>query len=78
MPLPRNKAWFAAGKSGASKGWTKPLRWQGWLVIGLYLLALLAVPLFPALRQPLLLGTHVILCTLILVAVLFWKGEKLS
>jgi hypothetical protein len=42
MPRPRETAWFAAKPPGMGWGWGLPLRWQGWVVLGVYLgLALL-------------------------------------
>lgn len=73
MPLPKDKAWFAAKTYGW--GWGLPLRWQGWVVIIGFIAAMIAgsplVKISPAIyvAYSIALGT-------ILMVFCYWKGEK--
>lgn len=73
MPLPKDKAWFPAKTHGW--GWGIPVRWQGWLVLAGYVVALAAGS--PLLRVSALgfVGYSFALSA-ILVAICSWKGEK--
>jgi hypothetical protein len=73
MPLPKDRAWFAAKTYGW--GWGLPCRWQGWVVLLAFSAALVAVL---RLTQP---GSLAFVAgTLALVvgisAIAYWKGEK--
>lgn len=61
-------------------GWT-PARWQGWVVIGVYVVAVLAMAFLvtvvaatPEAEAKLFLASFFIL-TVLLVLVTYWKGE---
>ena len=71
--MPRgDEYWFEAKRYGI--GWALPVRWQGWLVLLAYF-ALLAGGLVvlsgSAYRLP-----YLIAITVVLIAVIAWKGEK--
>ncbi len=71
------KYWFRAKSYGW--GWT-PSTWQGWLVIGIYLLAMILFPLFiqnNSQAKSLFIIPTIILTTLLLV-ICYKKGEKPS
>ncbi len=72
MPLPRDRAWFAAKTYGW--GWGLPLRWQGWVTFLSYLLAMCASAPVAARSM----GWFFIYCISLsaaLIAVCYWKGE---
>ena len=72
MPLPRNKAWFAAKTHGW--GWGLPLRWQGWLVMLGFIAAMIAgAPLVKV--SPVLYVVYSIAMAGVLVGFCYWKGE---
>jgi len=66
----RPKYWFAAKRYGW--GWGLPLCWQGWVVMGVWLAVL--VPVVILLEEP-ARGTAVLLESVVLVAICWWKGE---
>jgi hypothetical protein len=74
MSLPRDQAWFRAKRYGY--GWGLPLRWQGWVVLAIYL-----VPVFAAAGwqvkhpDPLRFAGCLIVSSVLLVAICAWKGE---
>lgn len=73
MPLPKEHAWFPRKSYGW--GWGIPSRWQGWVVIVVYVLGLTAINL--SLRR-ISVGwqvSAVIGLTVLLIAVCYWKGE---
>jgi len=72
MPLPKDQAWFAAKRYGY--GWGLPARWQGWLVLSVYLFALLFAGLEFG-RSPRQFAAYVIILSVLLVAICAWKGE---
>lgn len=63
--------WFEAKTYGL--GWSLPVTWQGWLTVLTYLVLLIAgLVLIPrGSRWP-----YVVAITVILVAIIVWKGEK--
>ena len=67
--------WFAVKRYGW--GWGMPARWQGWAVLALYFGTLyITVRYFPPRNDVvgfLLLFT---LASVVLVAIIVWKGEK--
>ena len=73
MALPKDKAWFAAKRYGY--GWGLPARWQGWLVLCLYLCLVLigGLQLTPQ-RSPRFMA-YVAVLTLLLIGICAWKGE---
>lgn len=73
MPLPRDRAWFAAKSHGW--GWGLPLRWQGWAVMGGFVAALIAgAPL--ARHEPEMFAGYSAILALVLIVVCYWKGER--
>lgn len=73
MPLPKEKAWFAAKRYGY--GWGLPSRWQGWLVFLGYLAAVIIPSFFLAETNTVFFIVYVVALSLILVAICIWKGE---
>lgn len=73
MSLPKEKAWFAAKRYGY--GWGLPKRWQGWLVLGLYLVGLTVIGAALKPGHPLVFIGYVIISTASLIAVCACKGE---
>jgi hypothetical protein len=72
MPLPRDKAWFAAKTYGW--GWGLPLRWQGWvLMIGFIVVLIAGAPLAKK-AIVLFVGYNVAVVTVLFV-ICYWKGE---
>jgi hypothetical protein len=73
MPLPKNEAWFPAKTHGW--GWGPPRRWQGWVVMVAWAVALVAggrlvkIHTYWYVLYALFLGA-------ILTAICYWKGEK--
>lgn len=74
MPLPKDKAWFPA----KTYGWGLPTRWQGWVVMILFLVALLLGGIFLAPRNTLAYVAYVILLCLVLCGICYVKGEAPS
>jgi uncharacterized membrane protein YhaH (DUF805 family) len=73
MSLPKDKAWFRAKRYGY--GWGLPRRWQGWLVLCIYVAFLvLAAGLFAGTRPPRFVICAVVLSA-VLIAICAWKGE---
>ncbi len=73
MPLPKEEAWFPAKTYGW--GWGFPSRWQGWLVMLVFLALLIAgIPL--AKKGVLVYSGYGSALVLALVAISYWKGEK--
>jgi hypothetical protein len=64
--------WFEAKRYGL--GWTLPVTWQGWLVVLIYLV-LLVTGLW-AIAVPKYRLIYAIAISVLLVAVIVWKGEK--
>jgi hypothetical protein len=72
MPLPREQAWFAAKTYGW--GWGVPLRWQGWIAMICFVIAISAGA--PLARDH--IGAFAAYCftmSLAFVALCYWKGE---
>jgi len=66
--------WFRAKKYGW--GWSWPLTWQGWLVLGVYCALVIAGALrFASTKDPALLGGFVLL-TGLLIAICWLTGER--
>ncbi len=66
MSLPKEKAWFPAKRYGY--GWGIPRRWQGWLVLCIYLFSLLLASLQLVRTGPFELEVDVIVLSVLLVA----------
>jgi len=64
--------WFYAKSFGL--GWLLPAKWQGWVVYAAYTFAMVAVrPMFSTPRFRLF---FIIITTVILIAIVIWKGER--
>ena len=74
MSLPKDEAWFRMKRYGY--GWGLPTRWQGWLVLGIYVCALFIAGLWFDRSRPLTFNTSVIILTVLLIAICAWKGER--
>lgn len=72
MSLPKDKAWFPAKRYGY--GWGVPRRWQGWLVLGLYVIALAAGSIFGR-KHPGYFTTYTVGLSTLLLLICVWKGE---
>ncbi len=60
-------------------GWGLPLRWQGWVVLAVYLATLIGCAArFPPADAPLAFGFCVAVATALLIAVCALKGEPAS
>jgi len=62
--------WFRAKRYGW--GWGLPLCWEGWVVMGVWLAGLVAI--VGLLEEP-ERGASVLLESIVLVAICWWKGE---
>tara|TARA_R110002094_G_scaffold139236_1_gene130421 strand:+ start:261 stop:527 length:267 start_codon:yes stop_codon:yes gene_type:complete len=72
MSLPKDKAWFAAKTYGY--GWGLPLRWQGWVVMVGYLVAMMLGAVFLAEKS---VGAFIglaVTISAILYVICLWKG----
>ncbi len=68
------KIWFPAKRYGW--GWGAPCCWQGWVVLGVYIILLTAAALIiPKYGLPFFYGYTFVL-SLILIAICWRKGEK--
>ena len=73
MPLPKNEAWFPAKTYGW--GWGLPSRWQGWVVMAAFILALIAgTPL--AAKSAGFYAGYAIALGAVLCLICYWKGER--
>jgi len=72
MPLPKDKAWFAAKTYGW--GWGFPTRWQGWVVMAAFLAAIIVgSPLVK--KGPLVFVAYCVGLGAVLLGICYWKGE---
>jgi hypothetical protein len=75
MPEPSEKEiWFPAKRYGW--GWGLPCRWQGWVVLGVWLLMIILSALFLMPSHPWLFEGAVWTLVAALIAICWWKGEK--
>ncbi len=67
--------WFPAKTYGW--GWGPPVAWQGWVVIGVFcaLVALVGLVYPPPKHMAIFLGL-VLLLTVLMSVICYWKGEK--
>lgn len=75
MPLPKNKAWFPLKSWGW--GWGYPTRWQGWVSLTVFVIALMIGSPLAAKN----IALYVLFClgmSAILGIVVYWKGERIS
>lgn len=75
MPLPPEEAWFPTKRYGW--GWDAPRRWQGWVVVAVFV-ALLAVgvPVIVTRSNPGYAIAYAWLLGGLLISICWWKGEK--
>jgi drug/metabolite transporter (DMT)-like permease len=72
--IDERQPWFRAKKNGW--GWSWPLTWQGWLVLGVYCALVLAGALrYASTKDPTLVAIFVLL-TLLLTAICWLTGER--
>ena len=74
MPLPKDKAWFAAKTYGW--GWGLPLRWQGWVAMAVFIGVTAAGSLLLAKSGPVDYAIFVTVAVSIFGGICYWKGEK--
>ena len=76
MPLPKEQAWFRAKRFGW--GWGFPLRWQGWVSLGVYFAVLIVgVEILRARQASSLAFAIFIMATIAaMIALALWKGER--
>jgi hypothetical protein len=74
-PLPNEKEiWFPAKRYGY--GWGPPVRWQGWVVLLIYLLAIAGgMRAFLGPKHPNYFVIYVGVLSVALIAICTWKGE---
>jgi hypothetical protein len=71
--MSKKKIWFPAKRYGW--GWGPPNCWQGWLVMAVWFLVLLAgIPL--AIRSRVLFVAYAVFLSAILIFICWLKGEK--
>jgi len=69
------KIWFPAKKYGW--GWGAPCAWQGWVVMAVWLVAvLLVIRFFPPYKSPGEFFGLIVLLLVVQFAICLWKGEK--
>ncbi|MDE2394255.1 MAG: hypothetical protein KGL43_24115 [Burkholderiales bacterium] len=74
MARERNRWWFPAKRYGW--GWGLPCRWQGWVVLGVYgVLLVAAIPVLEPAVDPWRYFGFTTLATLALVAICWVTGE---
>jgi hypothetical protein len=66
--------WFPAKRYGW--GWGIPATWQGWVVMAIFFILLIAgVAMVPPQRQPIEFIGYVVILSIVLTGVCWWKGE---
>ncbi len=66
--------WFPAKTYGW--GWGPPATWEGWLVLAVYIIAVIAVAVgFPPNRAPAAFFAGLVVLTALLLAICWLKGE---
>ena len=73
MRLPNEEAWFPAKTYGW--GWGLPSRWQGWIVMFGFFVALIGGASL-AKKGALIFAAYSFALGGVLVAIAYWKGEK--
>ncbi|HDR9762261.1 TPA: hypothetical protein ACK3Q6_006663 [Burkholderia cepacia] len=75
MTSTNRKIWFPAKRYGWGWGW--PVAWQGWVVLVLFALGIIASAwLAPPHRSPLAYAICIVALVALLIAVCWLKGEK--
>ena len=74
-PKPRNNrpVWFPAKRYGW--GWGPPVTWQGWLVMILWIIIVIAVSPILALNNWLIFAAFILVMVILLIAICYAKGE---
>ena len=68
------KYWFPAKRYGW--GWGPPTKWQGWVVLGIYVVVILLVGyLVPPGRHPVLFAAGLIIPTALFALICWRKGQ---
>ena len=71
------KYWFPAKETGL--GWSVPRTWQGWMVFAFYLAGIaLAGMVWPPDTMGRVFFPAIVILTLLLVLMCWWKGEPLG
>jgi hypothetical protein len=71
----RKEFWFSAKRYGW--GWGLPRTWQGWAVLGAFVLFLVfGSVLFPPAEKPWFFGIYTAVLCLLLLAICYAKGER--
>ena len=66
--------WFPAKRYGW--GWGPPITWQGWVVfIAFFVLVVADVVVFPPHRSPAMFIGCIVILSIALMGVCWWKGE---
>jgi hypothetical protein len=66
--------WFPAKRYGW--GWGIPATWQGWAVMAAFLvLIVIGAVAFPPHRAPAIFVSYVVMLSIVLTGVCWWKGE---
>ncbi len=73
MSLPRNEAWFPAKRYGW--GWGLPQRWQGWLVLLVFVAGIPCGALLARSRLNFILA-YLLAMSVGLLLICLWKGES--
>ncbi|PFH28578.1 MULTISPECIES: hypothetical protein [Burkholderia] len=75
MTSPDKKIWFPAKRYGW--GWGLPVAWQGWVVLLLFVLGIIASAwLVPPHRSPVAYGACIVALVALFTFVCWLKGEK--
>ena len=75
MPLPKNEAWFYAKTYGW--GWGLPARWQGWVVMVVFIALAIAISVwFPPHQHSIGFFASIIGLSSALILICWIKGEK--
>lgn len=73
MSEEKKKIWFPAKRYGW--GWGIPCCWQGWMVLGVFVL-LIAASCILLLKHPIVQVACQLVLALLLIAICWWKGEQ--
>jgi hypothetical protein len=71
---PEKQIWFPAKRYGW--GWGLPCRWQGWVVVIVWVLLSASIGWLGLPAHPWLFNGVLCFLTLLLFSVCWWKGEK--
>ncbi len=75
MNTDKQNYWFPAKRYGW--GWGSPIRWQGWLMLALYvLLALVGIRWLEPQQHPIAYLLYLLALTVVMTLVCWLKGER--